>query len=141
MGKPILRTIAKGLKSLWPNLSRPSGRLFDLNEIESAVIVHRRRYAGVHTVPLDQIRGSEGRCEDFDASFKLRRPRLRLRWLNVAHTMRRGHVPPVELIKIGDIYFVRDGHHRISVARWLGWKEIEAVVTIWDVTGKLPWER
>ena len=57
-----------------------------------------------------------------------------------ARTMR-AILPPVELIQIGDIYFVRDGHHRVSVARAMGQEHIEAEVTLWKVEGELPWER
>ena len=46
--------------------------------------------------------------------------------------------PPVELIQVGEVYFVRDGHHRISVSRVLGRVEIDAVVTVWSVDGPLP---
>ena len=45
------------------------------------------------------------------------------------------------LVKVGDKYFVLDGHHRISVAKALGQESIEAEVTVWDVAGPLPWER
>ena len=50
------------------------------------------------------------------------------------------YLPAVVLVQVGDIYFVQDGHHRISVARALGQSEIEARVTIWQVSGPLPWE-
>ena len=46
----------------------------------------------------------------------------------------------ISLFKIGDVYFVRDGHHRISVARALGQTEIDAEVSVWHVVGTLPWE-
>jgi len=49
-------------------------------------------------------------------------------------------LPPVELVQVGDVYFVRDGHHRISVARTVGQRDIEAEVTVWHVDGPLPWE-
>lgn len=49
-------------------------------------------------------------------------------------------LPPVELIQIGEVYFVRDGHHRISVAQTMGQEQIEATVTVWETTGTLPWE-
>jgi hypothetical protein len=49
-------------------------------------------------------------------------------------------LPPVELIQVGDLYFVRDGHHRISVAQAMGQESIEAEVTVWQVAGLLPWE-
>jgi hypothetical protein len=49
-------------------------------------------------------------------------------------------LPPVVLVQVGDVYFVRDGHHRISVARALGQLDIEAEVTVWEVAGPLPWD-
>jgi hypothetical protein len=49
-------------------------------------------------------------------------------------------MPPVVLVQVGDIYFVEDGHHRISVALAWGEQEIEAEVTVWQVAGALPWE-
>jgi hypothetical protein len=59
----------------------------------------------------------------------------------VAAARRRGKsLPPVDLIQVGDAYFVRDGHHRISVARALGQQDIEAKVIVWQVTGSLTWE-
>jgi hypothetical protein len=50
-------------------------------------------------------------------------------------------LPPVALIQVGDYYFVRDGHHRISVARALGQQVIEATVEVWQVDKPLPWEQ
>jgi hypothetical protein len=63
------------------------------------------------------------------------------RWLRIAAARDQGKVlPPVVLVQVGDVYFVRDGHHRISVARALGQQDIEAQVTLWQVKGTLPWE-
>jgi hypothetical protein len=63
------------------------------------------------------------------------------RWLRVAAARDQGKVlPPVVLVQVEDVYFVRDGHHRISVARALGQLDIEAEVTVWQVPGPLPWE-
>ena len=50
-------------------------------------------------------------------------------------------LPPVDLIQVGDRYFVRDGHHRISVARTLGQHFVEAEVTVYQMSGPLPWEK
>ena len=92
-----------------------------------------RRYDGVYSVPLSEIGGSEGR-DDFDARFHPLREDMSKRWLGVARAALRGeHLPPVELIRAGDVYYVRDGHHRISVARALGQTHIDAAVTAWDV--------
>jgi len=50
-------------------------------------------------------------------------------------------LPPIELVQVGNKYYVRDGHHRISVARRLGKIDVDAEVTAWDVSGPLPWEK
>ncbi|MFN2186580.1 MAG: hypothetical protein ACK2UU_21575, partial [Anaerolineae bacterium] len=63
------------------------------------------------------------------------------RWLSIARARQQGKdLPPVVLIRVGDVYFVRDGHHRISVAQALGQLDVEARVTVWQVTGPLPWD-
>ena len=67
--------------------------------------------------------------------------RCRERWLRIATARWRGMpLPPVDLVQVRDCYFVQDGHHRISVARALGQTNIEARVTVWHVSGPLPWE-
>jgi hypothetical protein len=92
-------------------------------------------------VPIRQIRGSEGRSRYFDCDFNPLYDEARGRWLNIARARQQGkNLPPVVLVQVGDIYFVRDGHHRISVARALGQLYIEARVTVWQVIGPLPWD-
>jgi len=87
------------------------------------------RRAGVTSIPLAQIIGSEGRVGDFDRSFHPLNDHTRDRWISIAVARRNGDsLPPVELIQVGDSYYVRDGHHRISVARAEGQREIEANV-------------
>jgi hypothetical protein len=91
-----------------------------------------RAYLGVMLVPLSAIRGSENRARDFDADFRPLHEHDKARWMGVLMAMSSGKpMPPVELIRVGEHYFVRDGHHRISAAKWLGMKEIEAEVTVW----------
>jgi hypothetical protein len=93
-------------------------------------------------VPLASIIGSEGRCRDFDAGFNPRQSATLERWLSVYSAIYQGiGLPPVSLIEIRGAYFVRDGHHRISVARTLGKVDVDAEVTAWDVSGPLPWEK
>ena len=81
-------------------------------------------------VPLDKIVGSVGRYQDFNGAFLPRNEALEERWARV-DAAREGLVglPPVDLLKVGDVYFVRDGNHRVSVARSHGEKSIEAYVT------------
>jgi len=122
-------------------LTRRSRRLFTLAEIDATCTVHARRHAGIRTVPIGQIHGSQDRGHDFDRDFNPLQDHNKGRWLGIAAARQRGKaLPPVELVQVGDVYFVRDGHHRISVARALGQRDIDAKVVVWQVTGSLPWE-
>jgi hypothetical protein len=125
---------------VWSALTGRSRRLLDLATVQATCTVVGRHYAGSQTVPLDQIRGSLGRYTDFDLDFYPLQTHNRERWLRIARALQRGvSLPLVDLIQVGDVYFVRDGHHRISVARALGQQYIDAVVTVWQVVGSLPW--
>ena len=123
--------------------SAVSGRrnqMLDLSALPGRQI-GSRRYAGTQPVPIDRIRGSEGRSSDFDADFNPLQTKTRDRWVSIAIARQiRQPLPPVELIQVGDVYFVRDGHHRISVARALGQSAVDAEVTVWEVNGPLPWD-
>jgi hypothetical protein len=104
--------------------------LIDLQSFKTSHQPLNRHYLGVQSVPIERIQGSEGRIEDFDNAFNPVHERSRSRWLSVASVRLAGaELPPVELIQVGDIYFVRDGHHRISVAKALGERFIDAEVT------------
>jgi hypothetical protein len=130
------------LGQIWAKLRGQQNQLLDLATVAATCAIGDRRAAGTHIVPIQQIRGSEGRCEDFDAAFHPLTAHTEDRWLSVAKANLRGRgLPPVELIQIGEAYFVRDGHHRISVAAALGQKEVDAVVTVWNVTGPVRQER
>ncbi len=120
-------------------LSGRSRRLNDLRIVNCKG--SEQRFVGLRTVSIAAVRGSEGRCTDFDRDFYPLKGSTQDRWINVFMAMRSGlPLPPVTLIKVRDIYFVRDGHHRISVARVLGQVEVDAEVTEWDVEGPMPWE-
>ncbi len=85
---------------------------------------------GLHVVPLDAVVGTIDRRLDFDRRFRPTSTRVRSRWEQLAAASRRGEpIPPVDLLRVGQIYFVRDGHHRVSVARALGRADIDAYVT------------
>jgi len=77
-----------------------------------------QRDLGVQIVPVNKIVGTVGRGRDFDCRFRPRREDMRERWMNVQSLYdRQGQFPVLELYKLGDLYFVVDGHHRVSVAR------------------------
>ena len=74
--------------------------------------------------------GSEGRFHEFDRAFYPRKERSKDRWLRIDQAHYDGvTLPPIELIKLGQIYFVRDGNHRVSVARARGHQLMDAYVT------------
>jgi hypothetical protein len=109
-------------------------RLRDLSIDLQHMPVKARHDAGLHSIPLDCIRGSEGRSQEFDADFYPLAAHNDERWISVAAAAQAGLVlPPVDLIQLGDLYYVRDGHHRVSVARHFGQKAIDAQVTVWQV--------
>ncbi|HEX9925832.1 MAG TPA: hypothetical protein VGD99_24465 [Anaerolineae bacterium] len=124
-------------------LTRRRTDLLTLAEVEATDTLRNSYDAGVQMVSLAQIRGgSSGRARDFDSVFCPRRNHIKGRWLRVAEATLAGiGLPVVELIRVGDVYFVTDGHHRISVARALGQQEIDAEVKVWEVKGNLPWEQ
>jgi len=88
-----------------------------------------RRYVGARTVEVSRVVGSVGRWREFDSGFMPTRASEQ-RWKRVDLAFRRGlDLPPVVLYKIGDDYFVHDGNHRVSVARFEGVEMIDAEVT------------
>jgi hypothetical protein len=85
---------------------------------------------GLRVIPLDSIVGTVDRTREFDRQFRPTTGRGRGRWERVAAAMRRGEsLPPIDVYRIGELHFVRDGHHRVSVARALGRSDIDAYVT------------
>jgi len=115
-------------------LRKKFANLLDLQTYLKDFQVTNRIYAGIQSIKISQIHGSEGRVGDFDYFFNPIQEHTRSRWLNIAKIKLFGsELPPVELIQVGENYFVRDGHHRISVSKALGEDFIDAEVTKWDV--------
>jgi hypothetical protein len=121
-------------RQLWLRVTGRFQTLCDLRRAATAVGIKNRRYEGLQSVPLHQIQGSEGRAQEFTRDFRPLRRHTSERWLRVARAAAQDYgLPPVSLIRFGDIYYVRDGHHRVSVARARGQLVIEAQVTVWEV--------
>jgi hypothetical protein len=115
-------------------LLRGNAELVDLNDVLNRNQMVGSHYLGIRSISIDRIKGSEGRSRDFDSSFNPIHERTRSRWLSVAKARLAGLVlQPIQITQVGEIYFVRDGHHRISVARALGEKYIDAEITKLDV--------
>jgi hypothetical protein len=117
-----------------------SNRLLSLGEATEALGPWRQTYfLGRQAVPVERIVGSEGRYADFDDEFLPLKCSSEERWRSVYAALRRHEeLPPVSLLKVGDAYFVRDGNHRVSVARWLGAEALDAEVA--EVRAAVPIE-
>lgn len=100
------------------------------DEVVAALGETGRRELGLMDVPVDAIVGSVDRTGQFDRAFRPITATTRDRWARLNAAQRRGEtVPPVRLRKIGGMYFVVDGHHRVSIARNRGNPTIDAYVT------------
>lgn len=117
--------------SLLADLRGKNIDLLDFNEISQRLHLRTDIYRGVQNVPLDKIVGSVGRYQDFTGAFLPLSEAMRERWEKVARVYldpASGGVPPVELYKVGDAYFVKDGNHRVSILRQQNIPSIEAYV-------------
>jgi hypothetical protein len=111
-------------------LRRECSRLLAFDEVGEGQLAHNRRRLGLRDVKVSKIVGSVGRPRAFDRGFMPTKSSLAERWKRVDRAFHRGlDLPAVRLYKMGDSYFVEDGNHRVSVARYQGVETIEADVT------------
>lgn len=106
------------------------GVILPFEEVVDALGRRAERQLGLHTIDLDSIVGTVDRGREFDRRFRPTSGRVRTRWERIATAQRRGEsMPPISVYRVGGLHFVRDGHHRVSVARALGNTHIDAYVT------------
>src|SRR4051794_1130853 len=123
--------------------SRRPNTLLSFAEVQKALPVKGHIYRGVQQVPVEAIQGTVDRYHDFDRNFLPTQTHTRDRWEAIDRAALASEVlPPIQVYKIGDIYFVKDGNHRVSVARERGMEyldaeviEIPTPVPLTDVTG------
>lgn len=113
---------------VWRWLTGRPRRLLSFADFQEVLLFSTPRDLGIRDVPLEKITGSVGRAKDFDRSFRPLNESLRERWVQILNLHRFTGWEPIVLYKVGDIYFVQDGHHRVSVARQVGVPSIEAHV-------------
>jgi nucleotide-binding universal stress UspA family protein len=121
-----------GLREVLGRLTGRSTELLSYDEVVRRLKATGSAERGLQEIPLDAIAGSVGRPNDFTRDFLPRHDSDENRWARVrAATIdpNVGGLPPIKVYQIGDAYFVIDGHHRVSVARRLGARTIEAYVT------------
>ena len=118
-------------RSIGSILTRRARRLQSIEPVLEAAGLEGRAYAGVQEIPLDRVVGSAApsKTGDFDPLFLPMNRRNRDRWTRIYQEMVEGdELPPIDVYKVGDSYYVIDGHHRVSVARSLGRPTINARV-------------
>ena len=120
------------------NIVNPqASQLLSFNDIKEILKPGGEKYLGMQAIPIRSIVGSEDRYHDFSRHFFPKREHLRHRWTSIdrAH-LSNVILPPIKLLKLGSLYFVRDGNHRVSVARTQGVAAIDAEVI--ELTSEIP---
>jgi hypothetical protein len=119
-------------RSIRSILTRRARRLQSIEPVLEAAGLEGRAFGGVQEIPLDKVVGSAAppsKTGDFDPGFLPVNRRMRDRWTRIYLAMVEGdELPPIDVYKVGDSYYVIDGHHRVSVARTLGRATINARV-------------
>jgi hypothetical protein len=104
--------------------------ILPFDEVAVALGIRGERSLGLQIIPLDTVVGTVDSRRDFDRRFRPTSSRVRARWERLALAQRRGEpIPPIDVYRIGDLHFVKDGHHRVSIAIATGQKTIDAYVT------------
>ncbi len=131
--RQVLGTLARRLRGEPDDINL----ILPFDEVVHALGRKGERVLGLQTIALATIVGSVDRTRDFDRRFRPTSNRLRERWQGIDMALRRGRgMPPISVYRIGDLHFVRDGHHRVSVALAMRNTVIEAYVT--EVQTQLP---
>ncbi len=117
------------LRDLWSVVARRPRRLLSFDEVKEKLHIGGPLYRGIRTVEIARIVGSVNRYADFDHAFLPVHSRFAARWQSIDRAFyEEVSLPPVVLYQVGEVYFVVDGHHRVSVARQQGQEFIEAEV-------------
>jgi hypothetical protein len=104
--------------------------MLPFDEVVEALGYQGEQRIGLRVIRLDSIVGSVDRGHDFDRRFRPTSGRVRERWERLALAARRGEaIPPIEVYRVGELHFIIDGHHRVSVAIAMGLSTIDAYVT------------
>ncbi len=110
-------------------LSPEEASLISLNDVKQLIKPINETYVGMKVIPIDKIIGSEGRYNDFDNHFFPKNPFLKSRWEHIdSAAINSIDLPPIKVYEISGLYFVRDGNHRVSVAKSRGIEFIDAEV-------------
>ena len=126
------------LQSLLARMQWEKPELLSFYEVTDLIKPTKETYLGMKTIPIKDIIGSEGRHRDFSPSFYPKKHELSSRWQSIDRADKSNiTLPSISVYKLGDKYFVRDGNHRVSVAKSLGIEFIDAEVVALDSKIKL----
>jgi hypothetical protein len=117
------------LRRLWAKITRQQEYLLPFSTLEP-YLSQKRFYKGEKEISVGQIVGSVNRPRDFSRTFQPLRDSSKERWVAMWMLQKTTGWPPIRVYQVGNLYFVEDGHHRVSVARQLRLKLIEA--EIWE---------
>jgi hypothetical protein len=115
---------------------RPRERLLELDEVERRLRPFGRRYLGARAIPLDALVGTDGRASSFTRDFRPLHAFSRDRLRSLQAAFADGAFPPIVAVKLGEAYFVIDGHHRAALARRSGAEMIDADVP--ELVARVP---
>ncbi|HEX6305325.1 MAG TPA: hypothetical protein VFZ76_14120, partial [Anaerolineales bacterium] len=125
------------LKDVLARLRGKSVGLLSFEEVREKLRAREASKKGLKDIPVDAIIGSVGRYGDFTRDFLPKQDTIEDRWVRVKVAVAESHeVPPIEVYKVGEAYFVLDGNHRVSVAHQMGTTHIPAYVT--ELKTKVP---
>ncbi|NUM44178.1 MAG: universal stress protein [Anaerolineales bacterium] len=129
------RAVRKGFwRKINAWLTGKNNELLPYDEVRQIFPLKGQRYLGLQTIPVENIIGSVGRYRDFDRAFTPVHARTAPRWMSIDMAQYNDiRLPPIEVYKIGEVYFVKDGNHRVSVARERGQAFIDAYVIEIDI--------
>lgn len=113
-------------------LNPEEAKLISLNDVKQIIKPSAETYIGMQVIPVSKIIGSEGRYQDFDNRFFPKNSHLKTRWAHIDDAAIKDIIlPPIKVYELAGFYFVRDGNHRVSVAKTRGVEFIDAeVVTL-----------
>lgn len=126
------------LRSIFSLIRHTDNRLLPFDEVMQHIPMRGEHSVGIKQIETSKIVGTVNRYQDFDRAFLPRQTNTRSRWESINSAYFRDIIlPPIDVYKVSDVYFVRDGHHRVSVARERGQYYMDAYVVEIDVHGKL----
>ena len=127
------------IQSMLSSMVRKNSNLLSLYAVTELIKPRGETYLGMRTIAVKDIIGSEGRYQDFSLAFYPKKELLRARWRSIDMATKEYIIlPPISVYKLGQWYFVRDGNHRVSVAKSQGVEFIDAEVV--ELDSQIPLE-